>query len=52
MDMIYVEILIGVFATFFVIGIVGGVLLAMAVPLRRSPGPRRDGPPPWPRRRG
>jgi hypothetical protein len=52
MSFIGIVIMAGVITTCFVIGIVGGVLLVMAVPLKRSPGPHRDGPPPWPRRRG
>jgi hypothetical protein len=52
MSFIGVVIVAGAIATCFVIGIVGGVLLVMAVPLKRPPGPRRDGPPPWPGRRG
>jgi hypothetical protein len=31
MDMVYVEVVVGVFATFFVIGIVVGVLLVCAL---------------------
>jgi hypothetical protein len=67
MSFIGVVIMAGAIATCFVLGIVGGVLLVLAAPLRRrrgpcQPGPRhpgprqpgshRDGPPPWPRRRG
>ena len=52
MSLIGVVIMAGAIATCFVIGIVGGVLLVMAVPLRRPPGPHREGPPPWPGRRG
>jgi hypothetical protein len=52
MSFIGVVIVAGAIATCFVIGIVCGVLLVMAVPLKRPPGPGRDGPPPWPRRRG
>jgi hypothetical protein len=52
MSFIGVVIMAGAIATCFVIGIVGGVLLVMAVPRRRRPGPHRHGPPPWPRRRG
>jgi hypothetical protein len=52
MSFIGVVIVAGAVATCFIIGIVCGVLLVMAVPLKRPPGPHRDGPPPWPRRRG
>jgi hypothetical protein len=36
MDMVYVEVVVGVFATFFVIGIVGGVLLVCALRVFRG----------------
>jgi hypothetical protein len=51
MSFIGVVIMAGAIATCFVIGIVCGVLLVLAVPLKRPPGPHRDGLPPWPRRR-
>jgi hypothetical protein len=51
MSFIGVVIMAGVIATCFIVGIVAGVLLVMAVPLKRPPG-HGDAPPPWPRRRG
>ena len=44
MDMVYAEVVVGVFATFFVIGIVGGVLLVCALAGVRAGR--------WPGRRG
>jgi hypothetical protein len=52
MGFIGIVIMAGAIATCFVIGIVGGVLLVTAVPLKRTPAPDRYRPPPRPPRHG